>query len=536
MQDYQTQTGSLRTKLLLIFGLSATVMLTAALFAVSSMWSGNDAMVKASNNNQVANELVITFKKQVQEWKDVLLRGSDPIKFDKYWGNFEADEEAIQKNGQELLGQIDNPAIKSKLAEFLDTHKEMGKAYRAGLEAYKKAGYVSSVGDKAVAGIDRAPTKALEKVAAGVLNETKAMAQDARQNVIVCLVVTIIAAFASFVALFWATTSMIVRPASELVEDIRRIAGGDFSQNIRSHGNDEFTQIATSAREITRQVGGLVRELHTVVGSLSAAAEQVGNTATRSVTLTREQATKTDEAAVAMNEMVSSVQDVSRNTAEASNATQQANDQARQGNDLVGEVIGAIQDLSQEVHNAASVATGLKEQADKIGTVVDVIGGIAEQTNLLALNAAIEAARAGEQGRGFAVVADEVRTLANRTQHSTLEIQSMIAALQQGVNGAVVALEKGRKLADSSVGQAETGGDAISQIASSVATIYDMNAQISSAVHEQEAVAEDINRHLVQIRDISENTVSDAQDNARAAQELGTLAKRIDSLVEKLRA
>ncbi|MGG7598054.1 methyl-accepting chemotaxis protein [Pseudomonas sp. FW305-127] len=101
-----------------------------------------------------------------------------------------------------------------------------------------------------------------------------------------------------------------------------------------------------------------------------------------------------------------------------------------------------IENLAGEVQTGSQVIERLAKQSEQIEVVLTVIHGIAEQTNLLALNAAIEAARAGETGRGFAVVADEVRALASKTQSSTGDIQSHIAALQQGAKEAVATISQ----------------------------------------------------------------------------------------------
>jgi len=201
----------------------------------------------------------------------------------------------------------------------------------------------------------------------------------------------------------------------------------------------------------------------------------------------------------------------------------------------VNQSISAIQQLSKEVSNAAEVIGEVKQSSTEIGGVLDVIKTIAEQTNLLALNAAIEAARAGEQGRGFAVVADEVRTLASRTQQSTEEIERMIDSLQAKADDAVNVMHKNTELAEQTVTYANSAGEALGEITSSIDTINRMNEHIATAAEEQTHVAEEINRNIVNINDVAHDTVEDSNQTAESSVRLSELAMELKSLTAKFK-
>jgi methyl-accepting chemotaxis protein len=171
----------------------------------------------------------------------------------------------------------------------------------------------------------------------------------------------------------------------------------------------------------------------------------------------------------------------------------------------------------------------------EISKVLDVIRSIAEQTNLLALNAAIEAARAGDAGRGFAVVADEVRALAHRTQQSTQEIEQMIGGIQSGTDQAVGAMHSSNGRARSTLEVAQAAGTALEQIAQAIASINERNLVIASASEEQAQVAREVDRNLVNIRDLSLQSSAGANQTSAASQELSRLAVDLNSLVARFK-
>ncbi|WP_420848292.1 methyl-accepting chemotaxis protein [Pseudomonas saudimassiliensis] len=233
--------------------------------------------------------------------------------------------------------------------------------------------------------------------------------------------------------------------------------------------------------------------------------------------------------------MSATVHDVARNAEQASLAATSANGEARNGDEVVNQAISQIERLADEVTRSTEAMEMLKQESSKIGTVMDVIKAVADQTNLLALNAAIEAARAGEAGRGFAVVADEVRSLAQRTQQSTEEIEALVAAVHSGTQQVASRLQSSHALAGSSVELTRTAGAALGSITDSVANIQSMNQQIAAAAEQQSAVAEEISRSVVNVRDVAEQSATGSDQTATSSIELARLGNELQVLVSRFR-
>ncbi len=233
--------------------------------------------------------------------------------------------------------------------------------------------------------------------------------------------------------------------------------------------------------------------------------------------------------------MSATVHQIAEHARETRDQSQNADRLAGDGHRVVGRVEKSISSLSQGVQQTGEMIEQLAADSQKINGVVSVIHSIAEQTNLLALNAAIEAARAGEQGRGFAVVADEVRNLAKRVQDSTDEITQMITGLQSMTRDAVEFMQESSLKADDCVREAHEAAQALEAIAEAVAQMRESNTQIAVAAEQQSQVAEELNRSVTGIRDVTERTVEQTVSSASTSAELAALSTDLSRAIGQLR-
>lgn len=268
---------------------------------------------------------------------------------------------------------------------------------------------------------------------------------------------------------------------------------------------------------------------------LASAAEELNAVTEDSTRGLHQQNHEIEQAATAVNEMTAAVDEVARNAVATSEASRESDATAQQGRQQVIRTVDSINLLAGDVTTTATQVEQLAGQVRDISKVLEVIRSVAEQTNLLALNAAIEAARAGDAGRGFAVVADEVRALAHRTQQSTQEIEQMIADVHQGTDKAVHAMQTSNERARTTLEVARAAGEALDGITAAISQISERNLVIASASEEQAQVAREVDRNLVNIRDLSLQSSAGANQTSAASQELSRLAIDLNNLVARFR-
>ena len=328
-------------------------------------------------------------------------------------------------------------------------------------------------------------------------------------------------------------TRSIVSPLAQSLRVAQGVASGDLTGEITVSGKDEPARLQQALKGMQENLRETIQRISQSSSQLASASEELSSVTEDATRGLHQQSQEIEQAATAVNQMTAAVEEVASNAVATSQASRESDRIAQHGREQVHQTVLSTESLADDVTANATQVEDLAQKVYGISKVLDVIRSIAEQTNLLALNAAIEAARAGEAGRGFAVVADEVRALAHRTQQSTQEIEQMIGGIQQGTDQAVSSMQQSNGRARATLEIAKSAGTALEEIASAFTLINERNLVIASASEQQAAVAREVDRNLMNIRDLSMQTSAGANQTSSASQELSRLAVDLNTMVAR---
>ncbi|WP_095153665.1 methyl-accepting chemotaxis protein [Pseudomonas sp. Irchel 3E13] len=373
--------------------------------------------------------------------------------------------------------------------------------------------------------------KALSERGQQIMAESERRLHIAQITSLALLAVTLLLA-----ALCWSFIQQrVLRPLREAGRHFQRIAGGDLSESVQVPGNNEIGQLFAELQRMQHSQRDTLGRISGCAGQLAEAAQALNAVTEQSAESLRRQDEELEQAATAVTEMTTAVEEVARNAVSTSQAANDSNRLAEQSRRQVSETLDGTQAMAGEVQAGSERLQLLAGEIRDIGKVLEVIRAVSEQTNLLALNAAIEAARAGEAGRGFAVVADEVRTLAYRTQQSTQEIEQMIGSVQSGTEVAVSSMNTSAERARAALDTTQASEQVLEGIYAAIGQINERNLVIASAAEEQAQVAREVDRNLLNIRELSARSAEGAEQTNAASHTLSGLAKELTALVGRFR-
>ncbi|MBL75061.1 methyl-accepting chemotaxis protein [Idiomarina baltica] len=535
---------SIGTRLAATFGLLGAIVLGLGVFALMRL-DGVVTQLDAITDHQVpavdnVNDLDREFLRVRVHAANVATYMDDSTRLNVYLDKYADARSSLDRNLAEYEEFIERDEVanrfkklKSLLDEYWQHDEQFLKLVKAQLDepvASLRENTVLPLTDKISGVLDDLLAQEMKQIDT-VSDQARDIASTAKIGVITAIIIALI-----LVTVFaFLLTRSIVTPLRGAVKFAETIAQRDLTQHISVQGSDEPAQLLRQLIETQRELRDSMGQIAQSSQQLASTSEELSSVTDDSSRTIQQQTEELEQAATAVNELTTAVENVAHDAQSASEASDAADERAQFGNDRVIKTVTAIEELSQEIGDSSNNVTELAEKVKGITKVLEVIRGIAEQTNLLALNAAIEAARAGESGRGFAVVADEVRSLAHKTQQSTVEIEDMVAAINDSSDRSVNTMKQSLERASRTLDIAREAGDALKQIATAVSEINTHNTSIASAAEEQANVARDVDRNLVSIRDLSNSTASGAEQTSASSQELSRLAVDLNNLVERFK-
>jgi methyl-accepting chemotaxis protein len=490
--------NSLQFKVLALMAGAMAIALAVSLLSLTRVYGAIQDLDRIGRDDfetqQAIARAAIAFKLQVQEWKNVLLRGRDAGALDQHWNAFVAQEKDVGNTVREARSATPHPEVRERLEKFIAAHKAAGEGYRKGLEAFKESKFDPYAGDKAVAGIDRAPAVLLqegERLAADLgVKATQEAVKAAEGGYRLAIAGTVVTMVGALVALWVFFRRSVLAPIDAAARFAERIAQGDLTGRIEARSTDEAGQLVTALGRMNASLAEVVSQVRSSAHAVATASSQVAVGTTDLSQRTEEQASSLEETAASMEELSSTVKQNADNARQADELARGASQRAEQGGAEVVRVVTTMTDISQS--------------ARRISDIISVIDAIAFQTNILALNAAVEAARAGEQGRGFAVVASEVRSLAHRSAEAAKEIKDLIGHSLNKV-------ETGTQLV-------EQAGDTIQALVIDVKRVSELMGSIAEASAEQSRGVQQVNKTVTEMDKVVQHNASAVQQSAAAAE------------------
>ena len=282
------QFTTLKTKILAL--LTAALMLFGFIALISNILLSNKIdnfkhLIEVDNvaGLEIGN-LNLQFKTQVQEWKNVLLRGHNVEDREKYWGKFVEQHEKVQKQAQAVVALPISAELISKVKEFRQIHAALLSQYKKGLDAFQANSFDHKLGDATVRGIDRAPGKALEElveqVQAQISKKNQTLqAQSANLQWLTILAIVLALVMSIVVSNLYMNRS-IVKPILKLIEQLRGLSNGDFTTTYNVHRSDEIGEMSNAIQLLGNKLKNVCEQLIQIQGKLVTLSEGLSHGST----------------------------------------------------------------------------------------------------------------------------------------------------------------------------------------------------------------------------------------------------------------
>jgi nitrogen fixation/metabolism regulation signal transduction histidine kinase len=202
-----------------------------------------ELMTAQIRQRDTARQMQVTFKKQVQAWKDTLLRGYEPANLEKSRADFTQQDDAVKKYAEDLQQSLTDAESRALAAQFASAHEQLDRDYQAALNAFVQSGGKDfKTADAMVKGKDRPPTNLVDSLvqtiaAHGDQTIKSQQASLATQATVVEVVTTIL--WLALMGVGYLLASMLIRPLNKVAGALSEVTAGDLTQRVNFTSQDE---------------------------------------------------------------------------------------------------------------------------------------------------------------------------------------------------------------------------------------------------------------------------------------------------------
>ncbi|EKQ51517.1 MULTISPECIES: methyl-accepting chemotaxis protein [unclassified Clostridium] len=500
-----------------------------------------------------ARQAQVDFKKQVQEWKDTLLRGNDSESFKKYFSQFSQENDNVDLQLLQLKKDMDRYSMDTSLVDTLiNNHKDIYGKYNKAIKSYDSNNIESyHIVDELVKGIDRKTTDDMDALvkqiqdkakldSENITKQSKIDADKYNNNLIFCAVIGVI-----LIVLFTITILRTYKNIAKFIEQFKMLLekaeNGDLTVRGEIYKKDELGQLTEKFNKFIDTNRNLILEAKTTSETVAASSNEVNKNSyeisktaeevASSIATVAENSLKQIELADKSNnsvkDVVSGLSSITENTVYINELSNRAMETVTNGISSLNHQRDRMTDTKSTARIVTDIILELSEKSSEIGKVIEFINGITEQINLLSLNAAIEAARAGEAGKGFTVVANEVKNLAELSKDSTQKINNLILSVQDDIKKAVIEVNNTNDSIDDQVNSLKLTDESFILIQKAV-------SEVTSKIRDVAIETEEINENAISVEKSIKNIVKIIEQNASGTEEVSSATQEYTACIQQV--
>lgn len=501
-----------------------------------------------------ARQAQVDFKKQVQGWKDTLLRGyHDHESFKKYYYQFSQEYGNVQVQLTKLKKDMSKQGMDaSSVDKLLNSHKELYDKYNKAIQSYDENNIESyHVVDQLVKGIDRKTTDdmdALVKQIQGIAkSQTEKMKEQSDIDAMSFNRKLMYISFSGIILIIFFAFLIIsmYRDITKFIEQfkilMKQAESGDLTIRGKVHKKDELGELTERFNQFISRIRSLILEAKDTSIAVAAssndimkASDQISSSAEEAagnIVSVSENASKQAELAEQSNEAVHGVAEglniINENTVYISELGNKAMKTVNSGTQSIKEQNDKMSNTKKASKNVTDVISDLSIKSNEIGEIIEFINKITGQINLLSLNASIEAARAGEAGKGFTVVANEVKKLAELSKESTQKISSLIEGVQNDIKKAVNEVTITKVSIEEQASSLRETDNSFNLIQKSVFEMVNKIKEVTDKTKE-------INQNAAYMETSLKNMVTIIEQNVSSTQEVATVTEEQTASIEEV--